>query len=203
MSDQIALLPILHPPFRQLGAPGSPCGGRSTWDRFWSKVDRSGGADACWPWTGARRRGKNEDYGRFVVTVGPRRVRVRPAHRIAWELTNGPIPDGTDIRHLICDNPPCCNPAHLEPGTHTENIADMDRKGRRVPALGDRNGARRHPESRRGERNAASRLTETDVRLVLSTPRDYGSSVRLARELGVSASAVRRIRYGTSWRHVA
>jgi len=51
-------------------------------------------------------------------------------HRLAWELVNGPIPDGAHIRHYVCDNPPCCDPEHLRPGTAADNMADMIAKGR-------------------------------------------------------------------------
>jgi hypothetical protein len=51
------------------------------------------------------------------------------SHRAAWKLTHGPIPDGLQVLHR-CDNPPCCNPAHLFLGTQQDNIADMHKKGR-------------------------------------------------------------------------
>lgn len=82
-------------------------------ERFWPKVDRSGGLDACWPWTGHSTRG----YGTF--RVGPARQAM--AHRVAYELSVGPIPAGFQLDHL-CRNPPCCNPAHLEPVTPQENV---------------------------------------------------------------------------------
>ena len=50
-------------------------------------------------------------------------------HRLAWKLANGPIPDGMHVLHH-CDNPPCCNPEHLFVGTHADNMADRDKKGR-------------------------------------------------------------------------
>lgn len=89
--------------------------------RFWSYVDQSGGPDACWPWM---RSVDRQGYGRQVVDGHG-----WGAHRIAWTLTRGPIPDGLVTCHH-CDNPPCCNPAHLFVGTQRENLADMKRKGR-------------------------------------------------------------------------
>lgn len=76
--------------------------------RFWSKVDRSGGEDACWIWT-AHRDGRG--YGRFESTA---------AHRVAYRISIGPIPQGLTIDHL-CRNKGCVNPAHLEPVTNAEN----------------------------------------------------------------------------------
>lgn len=67
-----------------------------------------------------------------------------PSHRIAFMLTYGYLPPV--VMHA-CDNPACCNPAHLRGGTQQDNIADMDRKGRRVPASGNKNGRRTKPES--------------------------------------------------------
>ena len=89
--------------------------------RFWAKVN-IGAPNECWLWT-ASRNGR-AGYGNAVV--GRRCV---GAHRVAWSLTNGPIPDGLVVMHS-CDNPPCCNPAHLSVGTNGDNIRDAAAKGR-------------------------------------------------------------------------
>lgn len=88
---------------------------------FWRRVAVRG-PDDCWPWTGARA-GKMR-YGCLWWAD-----RVRVAHRVAWELTYGPIPPGVQVCHS-CDNPPCCNPAHLFLGDNQENVADREAKGR-------------------------------------------------------------------------
>jgi hypothetical protein len=94
---------------------------------FWAKVDDSAGPDACWPWTGALfrpgPRGYGMNYGRIK-----RNRRTLHAHRVAWELAHGPTGE-LFVLHK-CDNPPCCNPAHLFLGTAADNMADKVRKGR-------------------------------------------------------------------------
>lgn len=101
--------------------------------RFWSKV-ASSDLLTCWEWTASRGPdipGRN--YGKFGVDGG-----ARFAHRVAWVLTHGPIPEGMDVLHR-CDNPPCCNPSHLFLGTHTDNMRDRSAKGRRRSTIGDAN----------------------------------------------------------------
>lgn len=84
-------------------------------ERFWSKVDDSAGPDACWPWMSTI---NPQGYGRFQT----RSYRGDNAHRIAWEIGHAsPIPEGMSLDHL-CRNRVCCNPAHLEPVTHRENV---------------------------------------------------------------------------------
>lgn len=90
-------------------------------ERFWSKVDKQGSTE-CWPWTASVV--KNLGYGQFGM--GGTMMR---SHRVAWELSNGPIPAGMFVLHK-CDNPPCCNPQHLFLGTQTDNMQDALAKGR-------------------------------------------------------------------------
>lgn len=82
-------------------------------ERFWLKADMTGGPDACWPWLAGRYR---TGYGTIHINQRPRQ-----AHRVAYELAVGPIPDGLTIDHL-CRNRLCVNPAHLEPATLTVNV---------------------------------------------------------------------------------
>jgi len=90
--------------------------------RFWEKV-RKQDDGGCWIWTGARkgRKGYESGYGFFYAGLAdvPGSHRVVNAHRFAYELEIGSIPEGNQLDHL-CKNPPCVNPAHLEPMTRSE-----------------------------------------------------------------------------------
>ena len=85
---------------------------------FWARIDRSGGDGSCWEWQGPLRDG----YGNTV------RFGMNGAHRVAWFLTHGD-PGKLHVLH-DCDNPRCCNPAHLHLGTHQDNMRDMVARGR-------------------------------------------------------------------------
>src|SRR5690349_955039 len=87
--------------------------------RLWPRLVTT--ATGCREWTGSR-----NDHGYGQLRVNGRLVK---AHRFAWELANGPIPQGSDVMHG-CDNPPCCNPEHLSLGGASENGQDMAQKGR-------------------------------------------------------------------------
>ena len=89
--------------------------------RFWAKVDASGD---CWEWTGQRHR-----TGHGVFTVPGGTPRQQQAHRVSWEMHNGPIPEGMNVCHK-CDNPPCIRPEHLFLGSQLDNLRDMIAKGR-------------------------------------------------------------------------
>lgn len=89
--------------------------------RFWAKVDKSGGEDACWMWLG----GKDKDgYGK-ILTYGKH----NRAHRFAWEIENGEIENQMQVLHS-CDEPKCVNSRHLFLGTNIDNVRDRDLKGR-------------------------------------------------------------------------
>ena len=87
--------------------------------RFWRKVEKT---DYCWIWRGSKR---SQGYGIISVNGKP-----TGAHRVAYELLVGPIPKGHIVRHYVCDNPCCVNPAHLKTGTRADNVRDRVLKGR-------------------------------------------------------------------------
>jgi hypothetical protein len=83
-------------------------------DRFWQKVDKT---DKCWEWTGAL---TGYGYGTVSRVIDGKRRQLM-AHRMAYEIAVGPIPEGLTIDHL-CRNKKCVRPDHLEPVTITDNV---------------------------------------------------------------------------------
>lgn len=132
----------------------------------------------CWLWLGTVVR---KGHGTFYVNSENRKLR---AHRVAYELFKGPIPEGLHVLHR-CDVPCCVNPAHLFLGTHDQNMADMKRKGR----------ARKG----KGEQAATHKLTSAQV---LEIRASDDSNAALGRRLGISTSHIRLIRARQFWQHI-
>jgi hypothetical protein len=144
--------------------------------RLWPKID-SGNESECWPFNGAktsRGYGKIREDGKTLL-----------AHRVMYAWAYGPIAP-TDIILHNCDNPNCCNPAHLRRGTLSDNTQDMIAKGR-------------HFTPWRGEAAKHSKLTEDAVKAIRASPLGYR---KLSKQLGVSRSAIRSVRLGLTWRCV-
>ena len=157
--------------------------------RFWDKVDDSGGPDACWPWTA----GKCAGYG--IISIDGRS---RRANRVAYELVNGPIPDGMFVCHH-CDNKSCCNPAHLYAGSPKDNHDDAVECGAIV--------FRKHPfPPSHGEKNVKAKLSNADVRTIRSlyTPetRTPASDRALADRFDVSPLTIYRVIVRKIWTHI-
>lgn len=159
-------------PYNQFGGQFRLPNGATLAQRHERRTDRSGGADACWPWL-ARLNAKG--YGTLSGML---------AHRIAYETSKGPIPTGLYVLHN-CDNRKCQNPAHLRVGTQLDNVRDMHERGRDRKVFGS------------AHRNA--KLTEAQVREMRASPLNRAD---LSRQFRVHWDTVDAIVSGRTWKHV-
>ena len=134
---------------------------------------------SCWIWQGAK-----QSYGHGLFRVGGRKGKLERAHRVAWELTYGPVPDGVWVLHK-CDNGACVNPDHLYLGDHKKNMQDMVDKGRSKLC------------GPKGENSHLHKLTAKDV---LAIRASFTSGVMLANQYGVTKANISAIRNRKSWR---
>lgn len=149
-------------------------------DRFWSKIDKSSGPEACWPWQGSRHR---FGHGQFHISLERGRVQ---AHSYALELASGwPCPPGQEACHH-CDNPPCCNPSHLYYGTRQQNVDDMWKRGR----------------AHRGSARTQALLTEASVIQIRHRYAAGEMAKVLAVEFHVTHGAITAVVLGKTWRHI-
>ncbi len=158
---------------------------RSNAERFWEKVDKSAGPDACWPWIAFK---YSSGYGMFMWRYEDGHTGSRPANRCALGLHLGrPIPRHLHAAHS-CRDRSCCNPRHLSEKTPAQNSADMIRDGTKSE----------------GERHARAKLTEAQVLEILSTYRNPNppSFTETGRRYGVSRLAISRVVRGLTWKHV-
>lgn len=142
-------------------------------DKFWRRVLKT---DSCWEWQGAR---MPMGYGQLSYDR-----KHTYAHRVAWVLSFGPIPEGMKVLHR-CDNPPCVNPSHLFLGTSHDNSLDAASKGRMA----------------RGSRHGQAKLTEGQVREIRSLFDAGTSQAELCRRFGISANPLWSIVHNHTWRH--
>lgn len=153
-----------------------PRKGITFWDRVYSHMRQDG---ACSIFTGHC----NEDgYGRIY-----RNGKLVFVHREVWKRDNGQIPAGCVVMHS-CDRPPCIEPSHLLLGTQVANIADMDRKKRRI--------------SLRGSQHAGSKLKEENIPAIRAML-NRGDTCRAIGDIfGVTDMMIRHIKKGRAWTHV-
>jgi hypothetical protein len=146
--------------------------------RFWAKIDVRG-EDDCWEWQAYRNRA---GYG----IIGTRGRSSAVASRLALAIKLGGLTPEQLTLHS-CDNPPCCNPAHLSAGTHRDNAIDRSVKGR----------------SMRGESHVTAKLTEDDVRAIRALAASGLSHRKIGAKYDIDAATVFQIKHRRSWVHVA
>lgn len=149
--------------------------------RFWSKVDKSAGPDACWPWIAYR---NPAGYGSFQM--GGHNGRPHVASRIALKLSGFDLPDDRQANHH-CDNPPCVNPKHLYVGNKIENYRDAAE--RKIASVG-----MSHPHSK---------LTDDDVREIRHLRSVGTTQQEVGDRFGITRGMVYKIENRKSWKHVA
>ncbi len=138
------------------------------------------GPEECWDFIGSScRKGW---HGQFHNDAGKNEL----AHRAAWRLFVGPIPEGMFVLHK-CDNPVCLNPLHLFLGTQSDNAKDMWSKGRA------------NPKPSLGSSHGMSKLNDDAVREILASSE---SGKALAGKFGVSQSTIGDVRKRRIWKHV-
>lgn len=147
--------------------------------RLWSHVDRKG-VDECWPWIGAA---FYFGHGAFKVTR-PDFERVLRAHRLVYILTHGSVSTDKVVRHT-CDNPPCCNPAHLIDGTQVQNTADRKKRMRCNHVHGEN-----HPKAK---------LTAAQVDEIRGRLKAGELQEAVAETYGVHTTTISGIKTGKTW----
>lgn len=163
-------------------------------ERFWAMVDKNGPVPPhrpdlgpCWPWLGSC-----DDRGYGQIREGRRGTPLLKAHRVAWAIENGPLPDDRLILHA-CDFPPCVRAAHLFAGSAGDNARDMVSKGRGFYQV--------HPERcPRGENAPGAKLTAAEVAQIRRLCALGWGQSKLAAEFGVSQAAIWMILAGRTWK---
>jgi len=152
--------------------------------RFWRKVNKT---DGCWLWTAMT---DASGYGR--IQIG--RVAAL-AHRVSWEMANGPIPAGRQVLHH-CDNRPCVRPDHLFLGDNAANVADRVAKKRSRGAVGVRN-----PKAKlTAEQVAEIRRLYVPAPIGAPPKGERRSAAILAERFGVTRSTIYHIARGWNWK---
>ncbi len=142
-----------------------------------SNLSNHGEEDQCWEYQGYL-----DEWGYGSIK---REGKTHRAHRYVYsKLTGEDITDKV-LRHT-CDNPACCNPKHLIPGTHDDNVQDRVEKGR----------------SAVGVDNGRTKLTEEIVLDIRAGKYDTMSNPQVARLFGVDPKSIYQIRKNLTWKYL-
>jgi hypothetical protein len=133
--------------------------------------------EGCWLWKATV---GSHGYGQlsFASTA-------MTAHRVAWQLYRGDIPQGLFVLHK-CDVRLCVNPDHLFLGTHADNMSDCQSKQRNA----------------HGDRHGNAKLTEEQAREIKNSPANRGVGSFLSKKFGISRATISEIRNGSTWKHL-
>lgn len=150
-------------------------------NRFWSKVSKSPNENTCWEWQGSRVNGR---YGK--ISSGGKRGLLLLTHRAAYEIATGKDPGNLKVLHS-CDNPRCCNSAHLSLGSSLDNSQDMVSKNRQ----------------NKGEKVPSAKLNSEAIPQIRALYATGGYSQKaIALLFGVSQGAIFRVLTGETWKHI-
>jgi len=172
---------------------------------FNTQVDKTPGFGPqgdCWRWTGQL---NARGYGRIRFHTEDGKTKRTHAHRVSWELFHKAKMPARLLACHTCDNPTCCNPLHVFPGTAQMNTVDMHLKGRwkRSDKIRSDVGRTRPPEHIvRGEQAGASKLTESQVRAIHQQVQAGQPRKQVARSFGVTKTTVMCIVQGRIWKHL-
>lgn len=137
---------------------------------FWGRVRLTANDDLCWEWTGCRNKA---GYGTILSDY-----KHTLTHRMAWELTNGKIPEGLYALHH-CDNKGCCNPKHLYLGTYADNSRDLELRGSR----------------------GHQKLKREQIPTIRERYKNGATLTELAKNYGVALRTISRAVKRISWKH--
>jgi len=152
---------------------------RTLEQRFLRKITKT---KTCWEWNGAK---DPKGYGYILVKKNKKVQKNKSAHRISYELYSGKIPEGMVVMHS-CDNSSCVNPKHLSLGTPLDNHNDKMNKGRQA----------------RGEKMNTAKLTESDVREIISLAKQGYSNAEICQTFKITNAHVGNIKKRLSWKHL-